>query len=178
MYMLVNKDEKIIGCRTFGGTIYHSPRPAGEIQEILRLSNTPWIHELLKINLKLLTFLKPALLGCICLIFSFPKRYLSQPRIKGVKLPVDWWIMNWKECGRKRSWIFICGKIAAFPLQERRKIVKMCHKTVILMAAIWCQDLSNRKWVTLIFVMRSFSTFVINILILKPSLHFSKGTIS
>jgi len=39
--MLVNKDEEIVGCRTFEGNIYHSPRPAGEIQEILRLSNTP-----------------------------------------------------------------------------------------------------------------------------------------
>ena len=39
--MLVNKDEEIVGCRTFEGTIYHSPRQAGEIQEILRLSITP-----------------------------------------------------------------------------------------------------------------------------------------
>jgi len=41
IYMLINKDEEIVGCRTLVGTVYHSPKPAGEIQEILRLSNTP-----------------------------------------------------------------------------------------------------------------------------------------
>lgn len=61
--MLVNKDEEITGCRTFEGTIYNSARPAGEIQEILRLSNNPEAMNFPKKNFNLLMFLRPATFG-------------------------------------------------------------------------------------------------------------------
>ena len=60
--MLITKDEAVVGCTAFEEIIYRSARPAGDIQEILRLSY-PWSYELPKINLKLFMFLWSAMFG-------------------------------------------------------------------------------------------------------------------